>query len=385
MGHQLGGYGSVVKNPYKVAAGVTAIVLAMVLGLWLIVVLRTVVVILLVAALLATALDRPVTWVQGRLHLPRRGFAVAIVCLLLVGAVAGFAYLTYEPFVQQSRVFREGLPPLMNRVKRLPVLGPRLRRVDLVHVTERFLADIPTWLNRHRSVLLGVAQTALTGLLLTVTTLVTAVFLLLHGPRLADAGMGLILDDFRRERARRLGRNVLNAVGGYVNGNLLISLLAASVTAIALVVMRVPFVAVLAGVMFVLDLIPLVGATLGGAVVTATTFVLDPHPWKALVFLGLYTVYQEIESHTLYPLIMGRTVRISSFSVFLITLAGGELGGILGGVLAIPVGAAVNVIVKDLLDERRNRALSAASPGTRLELAIATTDVERGQLEVRKK
>jgi predicted PurR-regulated permease PerM len=121
--------------------------------------------------------------------------------------------------------------------------------------------------------------------------------------------------------------------------------------------------------MFVLDLIPLVGATLGGTVVTAATFVLDPHPWKALVFAGFFLVYQEIESHTLYPVIMGRKVKIGSFGVFLVTLAGGELGGILGAFLAIPVGAAMSVILKDVIDERRNKALAVASPGTRLELA----------------
>ncbi|MEA2587717.1 MAG: hypothetical protein QOH66_644 [Actinomycetota bacterium] len=357
------------RNPYKVAAGITGIVLAMLIGLWLLIVLRGFVIIVLVAALIAAALDRPVTWVHSRLGLPRRGYAVAIVCLLTLGVLIGFGYLIYEPFLHQSKVFQQGLPPLMNRVKQLPLIGPRLRNVDLVGETQRFLQQVPKWLTRHRDMILGVAQTALTSIVLIFTVIATAIFMLLHGPRLADGALQLILDDFKRERARRLGRKVLDSVAGYVNGNLLISLLAAMVTAIALLIMRVPFVAVLAAVMFVLDLIPLVGATLGGTVVTAATFVLDPHPWKALVFAGFFLVYQEIESHTLYPVIMGRKVRIGSFGVFLVTLAGGELGGILGAFLAIPVGAAMSVILKDVIDERRNKALAVAAPGTRLELA----------------
>jgi predicted PurR-regulated permease PerM len=358
-----------VRNPYKVAAGITGIVLAMLIGLWLLIVLRGFVIIVLVAALIAAALDRPVTWVHSRLGLPRRGYAVAIVCLLTLGVLIGFGYLIYEPFLHQSKVFQQGLPPLMNRVKQLPLIGPRLRNVDLVGETQRFLQQIPRWVTRHRDMILGVAQTALTSIVLIFTVIATAIFMLLHGPRLADGALQLILDDFKRERARRLGRKVLDSVAGYVNGNLLISLLAAMVTAIALLIMRVPFVAVLAAVMFVLDLIPLVGATLGGTVVTAATFVLDPHPWKALVFAGFFLVYQEIESHTLYPVIMGRKVKIGSFGVFLVTLAGGELGGILGAFLAIPVGAAMSVILKDVIDERRNKALAVAAPGTRLELA----------------
>jgi predicted PurR-regulated permease PerM len=360
---------SSVRNPYKVAAGITGIVLAMLIGLWLLVVLRGFVIIVLVAALIAAALDRPVSWVHRRLGLSRRGYAVAIVCLLTLGVLIGFGYLIYEPFLHQSEVFKQGLPPLMNRVKQLPLIGPRLRHVDLVGETQRFLQQIPKWVTRHKDMILGVAQTALTSIVLTFTTIATAIFMLLHGPRLADGALELILDDFKRERARRLGRNMLESVAGYVNGNLLISLLAATVTAIALLVMRVPFVTVLAAVMFVLDLIPLVGATLGGTVVTAATFVLDPHPWKALVFAGFFLVYQEIESHTLYPLIMGRTVKIGSFGVFLVTLAGGELGGILGAFLAIPVGAAMSVILKDIIDERRNKTLAVSPPTTRLELA----------------
>jgi predicted PurR-regulated permease PerM len=358
-----------VRNPYKVAAGITGIVLAMLIGLWLLIVLRGFVIIVLVAALIAAALDRPVTWVHSRLGLPRRGYAVAIVCLLTLGVLIGFGYLIYEPFLHQSKVFQQGLPPLMNRVKQLPLIGPRLRNVDLVGETQRFLQQVPKWLTRHRDMILGVAQTALTSIVLIFTVIATAIFMLLHGPRLADGALELILDDFKRERARRLGRKILDSVAGYVNGNLLISLLAAGVTAIALLVMGVPFVAVLAAVMFVLDLIPLVGATLGGTVVTAATFVLDPHPWKALVFAGFFLVYQEIESHTLYPVIMGRKVKIGSFGVFLVTLAGGELGGILGAFLAIPVGAAMSVILKDVIDERRNKSLAVAAPGTRLELA----------------
>jgi predicted PurR-regulated permease PerM len=369
LDHRPAGNGPDVRNPYKVAAGITTIVLAMIVGLWLLVVLRGFVLIVVVAALLAAALDRPVCWVQSHLRLPRRGYAVAVVCLLALGVLIGFGYLIYEPFLHQSKVFQQGLPPLMNRVKQLPLVGPRLRHVDLVGETQQFLQEIPKWVTRHRDMILGVAQTALTSIVLTFTTIAIAIFMLLQGPRLADRSLDLILDGFRRERARRLGRNVLDSVAGYVNGNLLISLLAATVTAVALLLMRVPFIGVLAAVMFVLDLIPLVGATLGGTVVTAATFVLDPHPWKALVFAGFFLVYQEVESHTLYPMIMGRKVKIGSFGVFLVTLAGGELGGILGAFLAIPVGAAISVIVKDVIEERRNKALAVAASTTRLELA----------------
>jgi predicted PurR-regulated permease PerM len=365
------GYYLPVNRPYKAAAGITVIVLGILAGLWLVVTLRTLVLLIVVAGLLATAFDRPVSWVQRRLRLPRRGLAVALVLLAFLLGLALFGYLAYRPFVHQTRVFREGLPTLMNRVKQLPIAGQYLRKVDLTGDTQRFLKELPGRLSKNKNVILGVAQTALTDLVLVLTTIVTAVFLLLHGPRITDGAANLILDDFKRARARRLATNMQQAVSGYVSGNLLISLLAAAVTAISLTAMRVPFVAVLAAIMFILDLVPLVGATLGGGVVALATFVLAPDPWKALIFVGIFAVYQQLETHTVYPLIMGRTVKISSLGVFLVTLTGAELGGVLGALIAIPVGAVINVVLKDLIQERRNKAEIAAPVATRLELAIS--------------
>lgn len=345
------------NHPYRVAAGVTAIVLAMLLALWLVVTLRTFVIIVLVAALLAAALDGPVNWMQLHLHLRRRGGAVAVVMLLgLVGLVA-VGILVARPFGHQSKGLGNDLPSQVGRVTTLPIIGPHLRKVDVAGETRTFLKALPKRLTAHRDVILGVAQTALTSAVIAFTTLAVAVFMLLNGPGLADRACEQILDDFRRIRARRLAADILNAVGGYVLGNLLISVMAAAVTAVSLLVMHVPFVAVLSVAMFLLDLVPLVGATIGGAVVTAATFVLDPHPWKALVFVVIYTLYQLIESHLIYPVVMGRAIKISAFSVFLVTLAGAELGGILGALLAIPIGAALHVLIKDLLAERKGRGL----------------------------
>lgn len=358
------------NRSYRIAAGVTAIVLAMLVGLYLVVALRTLVVMVLVAGLFATAFDRPISWLQRRLRMPR-SLATAVVLLAFLLVLIGFGYLAYRPFVHQSRVFRQGLPGLATRVKRLPIAGHYLRHVNIARDTRRFLKELPSKLAKNKNTILGVAQTALTGVVLALTAAVTMVFLLICGPRLVAGAERLILDDFRRARARRLAAKMQQAVSGYVSGNLFISLLASIVTAVSLMAMSVPFVAVLAALMFLLDLIPLVGATLGGAAVTVAVFILEPQGWKALVFVAIFIVYQQIETHTLYPWIMGRTLRISSLGVFLVALAGAELGGVLGALVAIPVGAVLNVVLQDMLEERRNKAEVAGSPTTRLELAIS--------------
>lgn len=338
-------------RPYRRAAGITAVVLGMLVVAWLVFRLKSLVVLVLMAGLVAAALDRPVTSLQRRLH--RRGLAVALVSLATVTVFVGIGFVVVRPVAQQSQTFRTQLPDAAERLKDLPVVGSRLQGVDLRGPTERFLHDLPKRLNGQTKVLLGVAQTAVTSVGLAVTALVAAVFLLLNGPALAQSAQNQILDDRRRERARRLARDSLAAVGGYVRGNLFISFLASMVVVISLEAMRVPFVPVLAVIMFILDLVPLIGASLAGVIVTLATFLLDPHPWKALVFVVIFIVYQEIESHTLYPIVMGRTVKIGAISVFFATLAGAELGGILGALLAIPVAAVMNIVVQDLLADRR--------------------------------
>jgi len=338
-------------RPYRRAAGITAVVLGMLVLAWLLFRLKSLVVLILMAGLVAAALDRPVTSLQRRLH--RRGLAVALVSLATVALFVGVGFVVVRPVVQQGQTFRKQLPDAAERLKELPLVGPRLQGTDLRGQTERFLNDLPKRLNGKTKVLLGAAQTAATSVALAVTALVASVFLLLNGPSMARSAQNQILDDRRRETARRLARDSLAAVGGYVRGNLFISFLASMVVVISLEAMRVPFVPVLAVIMFILDLVPLVGASLAGVIVTLATFLLDPHPWKALVFVVIFIVYQEIESHTLYPVVMGKTVKIGAISVFFATLAGAELGGILGALLAIPVAAVVNIVVQDLLAERR--------------------------------
>jgi len=339
---------------------------------WLLFRLKSLVVLILMAGLVAAALDRPVSSLQRRLH--RRGLAVALVSLATVAVFVGIGFVVVRPVVHQGQTFRMQLPDAAERLKELPLVGARLQGTDLRGEAERLLHDLPKRLNGKTEILLGVAQTAATSVGLAVTALVAAVFLLLNGPSMARSAENQILDDRRRETARRLASDSLAAVGGYVRGNLFISFVASMVVVISLEAMRVPFVPVLAVIMFILDLVPLIGASLAGVIVTLATFLLDPHPWKALAFVVIFIVYQEIESHTLYPVVMGKTVKIGAISVFFATLAGAELGGILGALLAIPVAAVVNIVVQDLLAERR--ALAGPDDGVAAGRAVGVTASE---------
>ncbi|MGI8425156.1 MAG: AI-2E family transporter [Actinomycetota bacterium] len=364
-------------KPYRVVAGATAVVMGMVLAVWLLVELKTLVIVVLVAGLLAAALERPVTWIHQRLGLKRRGAAVAIVVIGLLGALSAFGYLAYRPFSKESKTIRQGLAGQVERIKELPVVGPRLEGVDLKKETNDFLKRLPKTLTGNRTQILNTAKAALTDLAVAATTLVVMVFILLNGPKIGQGASALILDDMKRVRATRLARKMQGAIGGYVVGALLIATLAATVVAVSLLSMGVPFVAILAAVMFILDLLPLVGATIGGVLVTAAIFILDSQLWKAVAFAIIFIIYQQIENHTIYPLVMGKTVKIGSFTVLLVILAGTELAGVIGALLAIPIGSVLNVLVQDFLEERKGKAeLARAADSSLLEMA-GTARAER--------
>jgi predicted PurR-regulated permease PerM len=150
---------------------------------------------------------------------------------------------------------------------------------------------------------------------------------------------------------RRIGNDIYRSVGGYVTGNIVISLIAGASATIVLLIMGVPYAVALGLLVAVLDLIPLAGATLAGIVVTLVAFV---HTVPAGIVLLIFVIaYQQIENHFLQPVIYGRTVQLSALTVVVSVLVGAELAGILGALAAIPVAGTLQVLIRDQLAYRR--------------------------------
>jgi predicted PurR-regulated permease PerM len=151
-------------------------------------------------------------------------------------------------------------------------------------------------------------------------------------------------------------RNILGqsggAVFGYISGNLFISLIAGVTTFLWLEVLGIPDPAALALLVAVLDLIPLVGATLGAVVVVVVAFFVAP--WKALVLLVWFLIYQNlIEGSILQPMVYSRAVHLNALTIFCAVLVGALLLGIPGALLAIPVAEIIRIVGTDLLTYRR--------------------------------
>ena len=155
-----------------------------------------------------------------------------------------------------------------------------------------------------------------------------------------------------RARIRRAGAGVSRAVGGYVVGNLLISVVAGTVTALVLLATSVPYPIALGLIVGLFDLIPMVGATAGTVIVAAVALTTRGVVTAAIVVVALI-LYQQLENNLLQQLVYHRTVKLSPLAIAVSVAAGAELGGVVGALLGIPFAGALNVVARELVAWRR--------------------------------
>ncbi len=320
---------------------------------------------LLVAVVLAMALE-PIVRPFERRGL-RRGQAVAVTFTAALLAVAAFAYLLIPPLVDEVTSFGHHTPELLQKLTRgdgrLGFLETRFHAVEHARA----------WIAQGGGPML-VAKPALHtagGVLRTGAAVVAVAFLTLFvalGGRRWFDGFLDVVPAGSRERWRRAGSGVAEAVGGYVAGNVLISLIAGAVTTVILLLTHVPYPVPLGLIVAVFDLIPLVGATLGTVIVAAVALTKGV-PTTVIVVASMW-VYQKIENHTLLPLVYHRTVKLSPLAIAVSVAAGAEVGGIVGALLGIPLAGALKVVSRELVAWRRGEAITppsfdAGDPGSR--------------------
>jgi predicted PurR-regulated permease PerM len=207
---------------------------------------------------------------------------------------------------------------------------------------------------------LDVTRSILTIVIATITIVVMTFFMLLEGPRWIERFYSLLNDD-AQPRWRAVGRRIYRTVGGFVSGALLIALIAGLTTGILLSIVGVPYALALALLVALLDLIPLAGATLAAVVVSTVAF-LSSSVTVGIVVLVFFIVYQQIENHVLYPVVYSKTVQLSPLAILIAVLVGASLAGVLGALGAIPIAGAIQVILSDVIERRRER-VAAAAPG----------------------
>jgi predicted PurR-regulated permease PerM len=312
---------------------------------------------ILIAVFLTLALNPAVEWFQRR-GVKSRGMATTITVLLTLAGFAALGALFIPTLVHEVNGFVQALPgyvdDITHRRGRLGFLESKY------HITQRVRDAVESG---GASRVLGLTGTAvaitkgiITAIVATVTILFMTIFMLLEGPAWVERFFTL-LPEGSRDRWRNVGHQIYLTVGGYVTGNLLISVIAGVASTIVMLILGVPYAVALGLLVAILDLIPLAGATLAAIIVSAVGFI---HSIVAgIVLIIFFIVYQQLENHVLQPLVYSRTVRLSPLAILIAVLIGAELAGVLGALGAIPVAGTIQVLIVNWLEHRKERRAAA--------------------------
>lgn len=303
----------------------------------------------LVSAFLAIGLNPSVTRLV-RLGLSR-GLAVAAVALTTLLVLAGILYLLVPPVVEQTTNAVEGLPGFLAGLQDNRLVSDLNERFNLLDRAQDAVSG-STAVNALGGVLGGLTL-VLSSVFNVLIVIILTVYFLSSFERLQVGALRLVPAS-RRERAGRLGEEMLSRVGGYLAGAVIIAAIAGFTSLAFMLVTGIPFPFALALVVAILDLIPQIGATLGAVVVCIVAFFVSIPVFVAAVVF--FVAYQQFENYVIYPKTMQRTVHVSDLAGVVSVLLGAALLGVLGALLAIPVCAAVQLLVREVFIPRQDTA-----------------------------
>lgn len=297
------------------------------------------------AFFLAVALNPFVENVRRIMPRRHRGMAIGAVFAVVLSLFSFLIVSFVPPLIQQSEALIHNLPHYAEDMSRGngPVAN-FVRDFDVADRLRESQAQILGYLSTASSQFINVVQGVFSSVIAAVTILALTFFMLLEGPRWIEA-LWSVVPSTRRVHARELVQKMYKAVTGYVLGLLLNGSIAALATTIVLSILHVPYAIPLGIFVGIMDLFPMVGAPIAAAIVFLVALVTSPA--AGLAFLIFFLIYQQIENHVLQPIVYGRVVEISPLLVLVAIIMGVSLGGILGAIVAIPVFASLQILIKD--------------------------------------
>src|SRR4051794_11747000 len=335
----------------RTVAMVSGILVGIAAALWVVWIARQVITWVLIALFLALALDPAVRWVQRR-GVQRRGAAAGLVYVAALLVIAALAAIFIPTLVSQVNKFVDALPGYVSDLTH--GRGPFGFLETKYHVVERVKDAVngkgsSGGFAGGASAVFDVTRSVATAIAGVITIIFMTFFMLLEGPSWIERGFAA-MKPASQERWRPVGHDIYRIIGGYVSGNLVISFIAATASTIVLVAAGVPFPLALGLLVFILDLIPLAGATIAAVILGLAAFA---HSTTAgIVVVIFFIVYQQLENHLLQPLVYGRTVQISPLMALISVLIGAEVAGVLGALGAIPIAGSIQAVLRDVQRQR---------------------------------
>ena len=341
-----------VDSPARAIARNVLVVAGVVLVLYVIWLLRRPISWLIIAAFLAIALAGPVNFFQRYM---KRGLAIALTYLMLLLIPIGLGAVLIPPIVNEISDVATNAPEYAQDVEDYVNDNETLRdlneKYDITQKLSEEAEQLPSKAGDAAGVLRDIGFGLVSSIFAGVTILILSIFMVAAGPRWIQGFIRMQRPE-HAERIERTLRRIANAVGNYVGGALLQATIAGLASYIILRILGVPFAGPLAVVIFVFDLIPVVGATIGAVLVGIVTAFVN-FPVALIIWAVFAIVYQQVENYLIQPQIQKRATKIEAFIVLVAVLFGSTLFGILGAILAIPVAASIQIAVTEYREYRR--------------------------------
>ena len=330
---------------------IVLVVVSVAIILYLLWLLRKPISWLLIATFLAVALSPPVNYLSRKM---KRGFAIAIIyCGLLLVPILLIA-LIVPPLITEANDFADNVPRYADDVTEYVQENDRLREInqdyDITSKLEEEAGKLPSRLGGAAGTLRDIGFGIVNSLFAGLTILVMSAFLLGSGRQWTDTFINSRPRE-QRDRLRRARDNMASAVGGYVAGALTIAVIAGVATYIVLLILGVPFRGPLAVIAGLFSLIPLVGATIAAVLIGVVTL-FENFPTATIIWVIWAIVYQQLENHLIQPQIQKRTVNVHPFITIVAVLFGGTLLGVMGAIVAIPIAASIQILLREYVDLR---------------------------------
>lgn len=301
----------------------------------------------------ALALNPAVSYVSKYMPKNKRGPAVAIVMVAGLAILSFVIFSIISPVTREASAFADTVPERLAEIRSGDtVIGELIQKYNLQDEIDNIVENTKNNVEGFGKTAVSKAGQFGNSLVSSITGVVITVLMLLNGPslikRLADK---VYRDQALRKRHESVASKMYRVVTGYVNGQVLIALVASLFALGALFLLRVPYPLPLASIVFIFGLIPLIGNTLAAILVVLFTFVLKDLT-SALILGAFFVLYQQIENATFQPLIQGRTTQLPTLVIFVSVVLGVALMGPIGGLFAIPVAGCAKVLINDYLTHR---------------------------------
>ena len=309
----------------------------------------SVLILVVVALFIAFGLNPVVQWLIR--HGVRHSFAVLLVALAFVAALALFILAIAPVVADQLSTLTKNAPGYFDQLQH----NRQFEKLDAKYDIIAKAKDYVTSGDLTQQVFGGVVGVGLAVLGFLANTFIVLVLTLYFMASLDTIKGSLyrLAPASRRETVADLGDRILDGIGGYVSGAFIVALCAGLSTLVFLFIVGLGQYAVaLALVVAILDVIPMIGATLGAVVVSAIGLATDLKVGIACIIF--YIVYQQVENYLIYPRVMSRSVNISGAMTVIAALVGASLLGVVGALLAIPTAAAIMLLVREVFVRRQD-------------------------------